>query len=567
MKKSMKKHLILALVVIAIAVTAVFAVSAAPNVNLSCSVHGANIQYYVDTEIETCEHDRIYTYRCTICDAVLATETVPGTMKKHDYERQYILVDNEYYKAVNDCKTCVLEVVELEGKYHKVTFVNNYDTNTVKDYGYVKLADSYKDLELAVKYVKEGTSVTNISAQRAADIVYGGYELIGWSETSKSETAEYGTTIEIAEGDTKADRTVYAVFKPLTVEYIISFYDDTGRLISGTLPSIRVAHGKAINFDSVEYKKYKELEKADDITYRYEFSHWVVQEHSNITVGSTTPIYGQMNLKAVFNSNAKEYKFAYYLSYTNKDVNSPVMINGSAVTDIVSPAVDKGPKNGLDMNKAATDELKALYGYSDLVNDYKFTGKWIVVNGQASGRELDLSNLDLSKMLDTVATTEPIILIPKYKAIQKLYPIEIKVGYIDDMEATEHPTEATLQITDASNNLVLTQKLTRNPEAANYKYTAKVPYTDKYYKISVVSGAYAGSETSSYIAAREHFSNVEFDMERKGKDACNCFCHSILKPIWVKVLNVIYSLFGKKIVCCDDLFAENGHLLNYTAND
>ena len=566
MKKSMKKHLILALVVIAIAVTAVFAVSAAPNVGLNCPTHGANAQYYIVTQIETCEHDRTYTYKCNVCNAVLATETVPGTMKKHDYERKYILVDNEYYKAVDDCKTCVHKINELEGKYHKVTFINQFATDNVTNYGYVKLANSYKDLELAVKYVKEGTSVTNISAQRAADVNYGKYELIGWSDTPNSETADYDTTIEIAEDDKVADHTVYAVFKPVDVKYIISFYDDNGRLISGTLPSIRVAHGTAINFDSVEYKKYKELEKADDMTYRYKFSHWVVQDHSDVTVGSTTPIYGEMNLKAVFNSIAKEYKFAYYLSYKDKEHNVPVMINGSAVTDIVSPAVDKGPKNGLEMNKSATG-LEALYGYSDLVNDYKFTGKWIVVNGQAAGRELDLSNLDLSKMLDTVATTEPIILIPKYKAIQKLYPIEIKAGYIDDMDATEHPTEATLQITDASGNLVLTQKLTRKPEDANYKYVAKVPYTDEYYKIAVVSGAYAGSETSTYIAARDQFSYVEFDMERKGKDDCNCFCHSLIKPIWLKVLNLIYSLFGKKIVCCDDLFAENGHLLNYTAND
>ena len=135
------------------------------------------------------------------------------------------------------------------------------------------------------------------------------------------------------------------------------------------------------------------------------------------------------------------------------------------------------------------------------------------------------------------------------------------------MDATQHPTKATLQITDASGNLVLTKTLTRESDYPYYVYTAKVHYTDKYYKISVSSDAYAGSKESSYSETKGKFSNVVFDMERKGKDACNCFCHSLIKPIWIKVLNVVYSLFGKKIVCCDDLFAENGHLLNYTAND
>ena len=595
MKKSMKKHLILALVVMAMVLTTVFAVSAATSTEkYYCPECKTDVTVNIyEIVAPTCEAEGYSKLECngvnedgTPCGykfKEIKADKRPATGHKLSSDITYVKPssDSNYYEGRAYCKNEGCELYTTKGgttnpiKYHKVTFVNLCTTKDVIDKGYTKLADKYYSFDnaeesqnciLAVKYIEEGKSVENIGAKRDADLVYGAYELVGWT-TDKAEampeTADieknysgYTTNVAIAADDTIADRIVYAVFKPLDVTYTIAFYDDNGKLISGNLPSIKAKHGKPIQL-SASYKH----EKADDMTFRYDFSHWAVQSYSDIKIENGTPIYGKMNLKAVFNPVAKKYLLAYYLS----DGETPVMYNGVAAVDEVCPGDGIGATKGLAMN---TTYVEGLYSYSTREYDYKFTGKWIVANGQAAGIELDLNNLDLSNMLDTVASNnQPIILVPKYQAIERLYPIDIVVGYIDDIDETQHPTKATLQITDASGNLVLTKTLTRNPEDAYYKYTAKVPYTDKYYRVSVVSDAYAGSAESSYSETRGRFSNVVFDMERKGKDDCNCFCHSLIKPIWIKVLNVVYSLFGKKIVCCDDLFAENGHLLNYTAND
>ena len=590
MKNSMKRHLILALVVVAMVITTVFAVSAASSTDkYYCPKCKAEVSVYIKETVEPkCESEGYNIIACNgvrkdengnefnceyVFQEIRADKTSATGHKYEDITYVKPEADSSYYEARSYCKNSGCNLYTTKGgatnpiKYHKVTFVNLCTTKTLTDLKYTKLATEWQGSTIAERYIAKGSSLSNIGAKRDADYNYGEYKLVGWTtniadaypDATGLDYAKYTTTVAIAKDDTVADRTVYAVFQPVEVQYTISFY--AGKILSGTLPKITVTHGKSI----VLPDSYKH-EKADDMTYRYSFSHWAVQDHSDVEISNGTPIYGKMNLAAIFTPIAKEYKFAYYLSYTDEKVNTPVKIGGEAVTDIVCPATGKRPVNGLDMNKEATDDLKALYSYSTLEYDYKFTGKWIVANGQAAGRELDLNNLDLSKMLDTVASSNPIILLPKYKAIERLYSIEIKAGFIDDMDATEHPTEATLQITDDS-GLVLTQKLTRNPEDPYFRYTAKVPYTDKYYRISVVSGAYAGSAESEYIESKGRFSNVVFDMERKGKDHCNCLCHSLIKPIWVKVLNVVYSLFGKKIVCCDDLFAENGHLLNYTAND
>lgn len=46
---------------------------------------------------------------------------------------------------------------------------------------------------------------------------------------------------------------------------------------------------------------------------------------------------------------------------------------------------------------------------------------------------------------------------------------------------------------------------------------------------------------------------------------CSCICHSsIFQPLWVRILNVIYSIFKVKVVCCYDMYASIGYLLIYS---
>ena len=594
MKKSMKKYLILSLVVMAILVTTIF-VTSASNATFVCSIEGhKNANTTLVIEPASCNKDRIRHYYCNAqvtengvtksCNKYLGYIVDNDTALEHKYESKFVNVNGEYYKAQEVCKNCKNEK-DLAGRYHKVSFVNCCDTKTLYNNGYTKLVTEWQETVVFEDYYKEGDDIKNISAKRAADYDYRSYSLYGWTydksvagpEVTGLDYSLYSKEFKIAENNNVADHTVYAVFGPSPKvngvdpnTYVVSFYSE-GRILSGTLPKIYVDHGKGIQIP--ENYKHK---KQEDATYRYEFSHWAVQGHSNVVVANGTKIYDAINLEAVYIANPKVYLFKYCYS----DGTAIIDKNGNEVEDFVSPGKDdyEGPVNGLRMNRFASD-YPALYSNATASaeelrrTEYKFTGKWIVMNGQAAGREINLSNIDLSNMLDIVSSSgQPILLEPKYTELERLYPLAIKVGFAEDIDPERLPTEATIQITDASNNLVLTKTITREATDAYFLYTAKVPYTDKNYRVSIVSGAYAGSSETKYHDSLDiyedngpGFGGVNFDMERKGKDACNCFCHSLIKPIWIKVLNFVYSLFGKKIVCCDDLFAENGHLLNYNA--
>ena len=48
-----------------------------------------------------------------------------------------------------------------------------------------------------------------------------------------------------------------------------------------------------------------------------------------------------------------------------------------------------------------------------------------------------------------------------------------------------------------------------------------------------------------------------------GGSNCHCICHSFLGGFWISILNMIYRLFGRKIVCCYDMFATHGDRLIY----
>ena len=51
----------------------------------------------------------------------------------------------------------------------------------------------------------------------------------------------------------------------------------------------------------------------------------------------------------------------------------------------------------------------------------------------------------------------------------------------------------------------------------------------------------------------------------QNKDRCTCACHSFIGGIWVTCLNLMYTLFKVKYVCCYDMYATHGSKLAYSA--
>ena len=627
MKKSIKKYLIIAFVIMAVVLTTVFAVSAATTtVSYKCGKCGRPLSpVYSPAQ---CEADEREDYICTTSncknkDQVLYTVTYENTALGHEATvKNYTLKTDEqtgetYYTLTLSCvrKCGYKEVDEYEKdkpyKYYAVTFVN--PCVTVKKLStcvYDTVADTtlngdiagvYKEVELDTRYIRENSSVTIETAYRDDDKKFGGYVLAGWTTDkayatpgayeSNIKAADFSTEVLVPIGTPQADYKVYAVFAPdKTLTHTVRFYDDTGFEFQEY--KISVPHGE--NLSARDAKIYTP-EKADGYGARYTFSHWIWKKDGKSEIKLSDAVYESINLDARFAEIPKEYKLKYFYKDGKTPVNfkvekvigtgeSMVTLLGD-IEDTVTVVADANgkkmnPVNGLALNaltyipdnSANNDVYNNLFKYSERDYDYLFTGKWIVYG---TGVTFDLENMAFNGALDSEQTgTEDggvgyIKLVPQYKQVTRLYPIDVIVSFDDD--GAPHPEEVYVQLTDANgefkagatytsestNNIVKDEK----GKFLYYKDTFFVPYSSKYV-VSASAKAYAGSKEPAFSGSG--FPGAHIELVRGEAAECSCLCHSILKPIWVKILNLLNTLFGLKVVCCDDMYANIGHLLNYT---
>lgn len=625
MKKSIKKYLILAVVIIAM-LAMTFAVSAATTRTAFCDECDKDVILTQTAYGQpTCQADGYVVYGCAVHKNKIITETLNGTQLNHNLEWGYEINGN-HYEYVGRCQNqisdtkCVYSEVEKNTDntpvaYHKVTFINPFATNKTLDsckYAVVvdrSKADAYKSVELATKYIKAGSEASySGSVIRDKDEQFAGYKFLGWASESKlTSTAvaaanfdeidafkanitsngayvnqslrdtlygENGKTriymddgfeVPVKDEATKADYNVYAVFDVTAVDaYSVRFYYENGIEINDY--SIKLGHGDTLENS---HKNKKPL-KADTEGYRYTFSHWVVK-NTNYEVKLTDKIYGSVDLQARFAPVPKEYVLKYFFSD-----GTPIKLNGEEVFDTITVAPDvdgnkKAPTNGLALvnmipNDDNQDVYNKLFKNSTYQYEYLFTGNWIV---SGTNVEFDLDNMDFSSVLDREQTNGYIKLVPKYEQRTRLYPIEVFVEYTND--GASHSTDVSLTIKTTDGVFIAGKNFTEKDIIVDaetgtkyYRYETYVPYASEY-EIIATSDAYSGTKIATFYGIG--FTTVKVVMERVGRDSCSCLCHSILKPIWVKVLNLLNTLFKIKVVCCDDMYANIGDLLNYTPND
>ena len=568
MKSSIKKYLILAMVIVAMVVTTVFVASAAPEtITGRCSTHGIVSGQLKRIHEPTCEDIGYKIYGCNLCDYEFDTVFDVKPAAGHKLTKEEYILNGDHYELEATCTKCSdYTVKDLDNdfnpvKYYKVTLINKFATaDTLDSYVFAKVATDWKEVKVAEEFFKEGEQFVEIGAVRDRDVDFGAYKFKGWAMGTEDpvETVTASATLNMA------DQTYYAVFEGVeSVQYTVYFYSDAGyQVYPFGKEGLKVNHGDPINLDSAT------CEKADDAAYRYKFSKWVWSTNKTVEVKDDTILYGatgsgdELHLTAVFSKIPREYRFTYFY----KDGKTPIVVNGSDAEDTITLGTfDNGLKleavnAQLFDNRSALD-FPELHSYVTEKYVYYFTGNWIINDG--TGRVIDFKHANFTGLLDTKQNKEGYALIPQYEPETRLYEIPIKIYFEDN--GANHPSEITLSFHDAKGEYVTGARLSKPDEGQSYyTYIASVPYSESYQVVATAT-SYQGEKVSYYVDVDKNFSEIEIMMEHVGRDDCSCICHSFLKPIWVKILNLMNTLFKKKIVCCDDMYAEIGHLLNYSS--
>ncbi|MBR6313860.1 MAG: carboxypeptidase regulatory-like domain-containing protein, partial [Clostridia bacterium] len=168
-----------------------------------------------------------------------------------------------------------------------------------------------------------------------------------------------------------------------------------------------------------------------------------------------------------------------------------------------------------------------------------------------------------------------------YTRHNKEYPLSLTV--VDRYGA--RVAGADVQVLGANGQL-LDQTIAQTDENGNYtgrfapavgktdaegKLFLRLPYQTEY-TIQVSHGDYEGAKIKkTNIGEMQSVQGVTIQLEdpaqynEENKARCTCACHSFIGGLWVVGLNLMYTLFKVKYVCCYDMYATHGSRLAYSA--
>ena len=131
--------------------------------------------------------------------------------------------------------------------------------------------------------------------------------------------------------------------------------------------------------------------------------------------------------------------------------------------------------------------------------------------------------------------------------------------------------DQTIAQTDEDGNQTGRYKPAVGKTDAEGKLFLRLPYQTEY-TIQVSHGDYEGAKIKkTNIGEMQNTQGVTIQLEdpaqynEENKARCTCVCHSFLGGFWVTCLNLMYTLFKVKYVCCYDMYATHGSRLAYSA--
>ncbi|MGN1444592.1 MAG: hypothetical protein ACI4XE_12170, partial [Acutalibacteraceae bacterium] len=431
-------------------------------------------------------------------------------------------VDGAYAKQ-RDCTRGTCTAIEYErGKmaneddvnvYYKVEFYNPWTTDTYYELnnGRTQLAKTYKTTKVNEAYYLAGDEVTypsSILPKREKDYTWGGYKLIDWTYDEVGQT-------DSALDDMKSiakNMSVYALFEGYDVYYTVAFWSDGNKLTKDEV----ILHGHSAQYP------FDPPTKNETLQYKYEFTNWDYDY---------TAVYDSVAICAKYKEVAKIYTIIYC------DWNGTELAREDFEYD--TPA--KNNPTNLTRPGDATYER------------YEFTGKWQTQLGKEQ-------YIDLNHLVVPNGTKEgdAIKVYATYYKKPRMYNATIYGHGING----ENIPGATVQIYNSSGEIVSTAKL---DEDSILKVSL---YYDTNYRIVITDDSGNVGEAIFVPNVDAGFNNIDVNLERytdpdHGGSDCHCICHSFLGGFWISILNLIYRLFGKKIVCCYDMFATHGDQLLY----
>lgn len=569
MKRSMKKYLMLLLAILSLMTLGVLGVSAEEP---ACN-HGLYHTYSGSVHEPTCTDAGYTEVKCGNCDAIIGRED-PVPAKGHKFKWDYVQTGDHFEKR-GSCGNCRYVETQKDGDgneiiYYGVTLKNpavakSYYTN-IK---YTNVVSERKGIDAAetfgVLYIEAGEKIRpslpehpNIPCEK--DIDYGKYEFIGWFDRT-DEPIIVGSGDEgslaianlpldcnnyLEESSDSEDATritknmeLYAGFRGVDCTYTVGFYNYDGKLLGR---SVGVHHGGSVAYNlETPIKPY-------DMVNRYTFDYWsyfgneVMLNH----------IYADVSLTAHFDAKPRQYNIEYYFdaACTKPVINMDVVVKDSNI--------EYGEKaiNGLEVPEKIIEKGR------DDVYIYEWTGKWILATRQ--DYVVNLESFTVPNLTpDAIEGSTCVRVIPQYLKKARVYDLNIQIAYPDD--SNYHPDEVHIQLLYANGKIADVRTITMDGDT--YSYTAKVNYSETY-TLSVTSTGYSG-ETISHFFSNESNpylsgpSNAIVLLEKVGAYSCGCICHTFLKPVWVRVLRLLHTLFGLEHVCCSDMFANIGPNLNY----
>lgn len=551
MKRTMKKSLVLICVILAAVLVMSFGSFAASDCGDGNHKEGKRI---VEATCTTAGYTETY---CTVCGKLFSTNVTESALG-HDY------IDADYYYTKNgdsflkkrDCNRC--DFIEVDsGKYYSVEFLNPWVTASVCDeITYVDLAESWKTEQTALKYVLDGETVSadGLWTYRQKDKAFGTYKFAGWSKKvvdSGKFTAE--TLFDLSTPIT-ANTTLYAAFTGVEdVHYTVRYVNADGERAS---KDFEVYHGKKADDSLFQPQGTDENGKviyANALTMKEDNHRYYTFDRWNIDINH---IYGPVSIKAIYNAHDKVYEYVF-LNYKGEEIATEEVAYGTASVysgDADFEALMERPK-----------DRTYIYAW---MGDFSVQGQNHTTN--ISTLTPHMSAKDTRYKDDQYY--KPTYLVPRYS--QRL--VEYVFNLTCVIPESEHDKEDYLdalivQIVDDKGQLVASGRTSNVGGKAVFKTKLR---DSQYYIVTAVSEdeKYHAEKTIDRkfiydLTYTEINATINLEISEDYLKGLNCTCihhNTLIRPIFVRILNILYNLFNVKYVCCDDMYATLGDVLAYT---
>lgn len=612
----MKKYLALLLAMLMLVSSVGMNVFAAGNTcNHKISV---NDEEFTKRVYPTCTERGYTVYYCTLCGEEVSRDNYTETSLGHSIDAgKFILADDgvtyrkeytctrEFRDENGDSYSCGHSYIETEGTDEVVYYVVNFVNNRVvtkeayyKDVNGVDLIDTTKLITEPIDsfYVKAGTAgeydVKPPYLGKTA--AFAEHIFIGWTTNSNLPiAAEYADEVympltKAIEGNT----TLYPVFAGKKIEHPVTFFSLEGKITHtqfiehGGTPVYRVNANPSGDL-------YPDPQKPEDLVNTYEFNGW--SRNSNDEEGiktvdvEKTPIYEGIEYRPTYKAIPKDYTVLFY-SHDMKLIQRFDNIN--LATNLLTSA-DKltiGSSEVTVANAIASfNNAQYLAKLPDATYNYVWSGKWRVLQktdadgSDVLGNYADLSNFNISSEKDFYVDKDDqgneykiIRLVPEYNKVAVVYHVGVKMVLPDSEDKDYYRGEAAVRVFDHNNQLVASGKTNADGtfrcklnNIEGRSYTVKVTTIDsKYIGETTISSNFQKdpSGDAEEEAMLLNVCSVVMHRNPEYETSCSCIHHNaLLQPIWVRILNILYSLFNIRYECCYDMYSTIGPLLEYTA--